>query len=107
MSALTPIIAAAAGGAIAALALWVWLARALGSRIRSPLRAVPLCLPLLLAAVGYGLYWWAFFASPFAAVQMHALGLAAGHYLGPVLPWFGAAWLAASLAALMPLVRRA
>jgi hypothetical protein len=98
--------APALGGALAAVALWGWLAGLLAARIRSRLRAVPLCLPLLVAAAGHGLYWWAFFLSPAAAVQMHAIRLTLAHFAGPLLPWIGVVWLAGSLWALRPLLKR-
>jgi hypothetical protein len=91
----------------AALALWVWLARLLAGRIRSRLRAVPLALPLLLAAVGYGLYWLAFFSSPTLAVQMHAIRLTFQHLAGPFLPFIAAVWLGLAVWPLAPLFRRA
>ncbi len=103
---LLPILVLSAAGILAALALWVWLTRLLSARIRSTLRAVPLCLPLLLAPLVYGLFWLAFFASPAVAVQMHAIRLTLDHAVGPFLPWIAGLWLALSLAALLPLLQR-
>jgi hypothetical protein len=94
-------------GAIMALALWVVLARAMAARGRSRWRAVLLCLPLLLGALGYGLFWLGFFSSPATAVQMHALRLTVQHFAGPPLPWIGAVWLILSGWVLVPLLRRA
>jgi hypothetical protein len=96
----------ALGGALLSIALWVWLAGLLAERIRSRLRAVPLCLPLLLIAAGYGLYWWAFFSSPAMAVQMHAIRLTLVHLAGAFLPWIAGLWLVIGLWCLKPLVRR-
>ncbi len=92
--------------ALVTLALWVAIDRALQRRIRSRLRAFPLCLPLLLAALGYGLYWWAFFASPAMAVQMYAIRLTLQHEVGAWLPWIAGGWAALALYALRPLVTR-
>jgi hypothetical protein len=94
-------------GAVIALALWVVLTRAMVARGRSRWRPVLLCLPLLLGAVGYGLFWFGFFSSPATAVQLHALRLTVQHFAGPFLPWIGAVWLAMSGWLLVPLVRRA
>lgn len=99
------IYAVSGGSALIVLALWGALSHALDRSIRSRLRAVPLCLPLLAMAVGYGLYWWAFFASPSLAVQMHAIRLMLAHFIGPFLPWIVTGWLAFALVALRPLVR--
>jgi hypothetical protein len=94
-------------GAIIALALWIVLARAMVARGRSRWRPVLLCLPLLLGAAGYGLFWFGFFSSPATAVQLHALRLTIQHFAGPFLPWIGAIWLVMSGWVLVPLVRRA
>jgi hypothetical protein len=93
-------------GSIIVLAVWLQAARALGRRGASRWRAVPLFLPLVLMAAGYGLYWWAFFSSPAAAVQAHAIRLTIAHAAGAILPWIGAAWLAIAVALLRPLWRR-
>jgi hypothetical protein len=106
VSALVPIVALSAAGAVGAVLLWVWLSRLLRARIRSRLRAAPLAAPLLLLALGYGLYWLVFFASPTLAVQMHAARLTISYFLGPLLPWFAGVWLLLSGWALLPLVRR-
>jgi hypothetical protein len=103
---LAPILALSAAGVLAAAALWAWLAERLALRIRSRLRAVPLALPLLLGALGYGAYWSAFFATPGLAVQMHAVRLTLAHAAGPALPLLAGVWLALSLWALAPLLRR-
>lgn len=107
MSGHLDIYGTAAAGVLAALALWIWLSGQLAARIRSRLRALPLCLPLLLIAAGYGLFWLAFFSSPGMAVQMHAVRLTVQHVAAPYLPWIGGTWLIASLAVLWPLARRA
>jgi hypothetical protein len=104
MSTLPPILIASAIGVLAALALWIGLARMLSARIRSRLRAVPLCLPLLLIPAVYGLFWLAFFSSPAMAVQTHAIRLTVQHAVGPWLPWIAGGWLAVSLGALWPLI---
>jgi hypothetical protein len=94
-------------GAVMALALWVVFARAMAARGKSRWRPVLLCLPLLLGAVGYGLFWFGFFSSPATAVQLHAVRLTVQHFAGPFLPWIGAVWLALSGWLLLPLLRRA
>jgi hypothetical protein len=106
VSTLAVILIQSAGATVAALALWAWLARQLSGRIRSRLRAVPLALPLVVCAVGYGLYWLAFFSSPTLAVQMHAIRLTLQHLAGPLLPAIAGVWLALALWPLAPLVRR-
>ncbi len=93
-------------GAVIALALLVVLTRAMAARGRSRWRPVLLCLPLLLVAVGYGLFWFGFFSSPATAVQLHALRLTIQHFAGPFLPWIGAVWLASSVGLLAPLLRK-
>jgi hypothetical protein len=72
---------------------------------RSRWRPVLLCLPLLLGAAGYGLFWLGFFSSPGAAVQLHAVRLTLRHAIGDFLPMIGAGWLALSGLLLLPLVR--
>jgi hypothetical protein len=93
--------------AVVALALWALLARAMAARGRSRWRPVLLCLPLLLGAIGYGLFWFGFFSSPMAAVQLHAVRLTIQHFAGAFLPWIGAVWLVLSGWLLLPLVRGA
>jgi hypothetical protein len=93
-------------GAAIALVVWVALARAMAARGRSRWRPVLLCLPLLLGALGYGLFWFGFFSSPATAVQLHALRLTVQHFGGAVLPWIGAIWLVLSGWLLLPLFRR-
>jgi hypothetical protein len=105
MSTLPPILLASAAGVLAALALWIWLAQRLAARIRSRLRAVPLCLPLLLIPAVYGLFWLAFFSSPSMAVQAHAIRLTLQHAVAPFLPWIAGGWLVVALAALWPLLK--
>jgi hypothetical protein len=87
--------------------LWIVLARRMKALGRSRWRPVLLCLPLLLGAAGYGLFWLRFFASPGAAVQMHAIKLTLLHALGDFAPWIGAGWLALSALLLLPLLRSA
>jgi hypothetical protein len=106
MLAHTDIYGVAIGGVLAAIALWGWLAGQLKARIRSRLRAVPLCLPLVLAAAGYGLFWLGFFSSPATAVQLHAVKLTLQHALDGFAGWIAAGWLVVSLVALLPLMRR-
>jgi hypothetical protein len=93
----------AALGAAGAAALWVLLARWLARRGLRRWRSVPLGLTLLAAALGYGLFWAAFFSSPAMAVQMHAIRLTIVHALGGALPWLVAGGLAA---AALPLLAR-
>jgi hypothetical protein len=92
-------------GALVALALWVVLNRAVVSRGKSRWRPVLLCLPLFMGCIGYGVFWLGFISSPHTAVQLHAIRLTAGHFLGPILPWIGAAWLVLSAWLLLPLLR--
>ncbi|MGL4243369.1 MAG: hypothetical protein ACRCTI_19830 [Beijerinckiaceae bacterium] len=103
---LLPILLSAGVVALAAVGFWIWLARSLAGRFRSRLRALPLVLPVLLAALGYALYWIAFFASPAMAVQMHAIRLTIAHAVGPYLPFVAVGWLILSLLPLAPLLRR-
>jgi hypothetical protein len=92
-------------GAVLAIALWGVLARAMTARGRSRWRPVLLCFPLLLSALGYGLFWFGFFSSPATAVQLHALRLTVQHFAGPFLPWIGLVWLVLSSWLLLPLRR--
>jgi hypothetical protein len=92
-------------GAILVLALWVTLTRAVVARGKSRWRPVLLCLPMFMGCIGYGLFWFGFFSSPGTAVQLHAIRLTAEHFLGPLLPWISAAWLALSAWLLLPLAR--
>jgi hypothetical protein len=94
-------------GTVIALALWVFLNRAIAARGKSRWRPVLLCLPLFIGCAGYGLFWFGFFTSPKTAVQLHAVRLTIAHFAGPFLPWLGAVWLALSSWLLLPLVRRA
>jgi uncharacterized membrane protein len=96
----------ALAGVVVVIAGWAALSGALAARHRSRWRAVVLCLPLVLIALGYGLFWWVFFASPASAVQMHALRLTIAHFAGPFLPGIGMSWLAISAWLLVPLLRR-
>jgi hypothetical protein len=96
----------AALGVILALALWVFLARKLAAADRTRWRAVLLCLPLLLGAAGYGLFWFGFFSSPAMAVQLHAVRLTLQHFAEPFLPWVGGIWVLLSGWLLLPLVTR-
>jgi hypothetical protein len=93
-------------GVIAALLIWFALARIAARRGLSRWRPVLLCLPLLLIAAGYGLFWWGFFSSPAMAVQLHAVRLTLEHAVGAYLPWITGGWLAASLGLLLPLLKR-
>jgi hypothetical protein len=95
----------ALAGAVIVLILWIFLSRALAVRNLSRWRAMALCLPLMLLALGYGLFWWAFFASPASAVQVHAIRLTVSHFAGPFLPWLAGSWLAISVWLLKPLAR--
>jgi general stress protein CsbA len=83
-------------GVISALVLWIMLARKMTRVGRSRWRAVLLCLPLLLGAVGYGLFWFGFFSSPDAAVQLHAVRLTIAYFTEALLPWLGGLWLVLS-----------
>jgi hypothetical protein len=94
-------------GATMALSLWLVLTRAMAARGKSRWRPVLLCLPLMLGAAGYGLFWFGFFSSPATAVQLHALRMTVQHFAGPVLPWVGAVWLVLSGWLLLPMLRRA
>ncbi len=93
-------------GVVLALVLWIFLGRVLAARGKSRWRAALLCLPLLLLAAGYGLFWFGFFSTPATAVQLHAVRLAIQHFAGPFLPWIGAVWLMLSGWLLLPLLRR-
>jgi hypothetical protein len=104
---LLPILLVSAAGTLAALALWAFLVHQLSARIRSRLRALPLAAPLVMMALGYGVFWLAFFSSPAMAVQMHATWLTIRHAVWPFLPWVAGAWLVAGLWALRPLFSRA
>jgi hypothetical protein len=106
MGPLVTTVALSSIGVLAAVGLWVGLARLLAARIRSRLRAVPLALPLLMVALGYGAFWLAFFSSPATAVQLHAIRLTVAHFAGPLLPWTVGSWLVVSAWALKPLVMR-
>ncbi|MCA3563295.1 MAG: hypothetical protein IOC90_05280 [Methylocystis sp.] len=96
----------ALAGTIVSVVLWFWLSRRLTARGRTRWRAAPLCLPLLLVSIGYGLYWFGFFQSPAAAVQLHAVKLTVSHATESLAPYALAAWLAASLLLLWPIVTR-
>jgi hypothetical protein len=93
-------------GVVLALTLWVWLSKRLTGVNRSRWRAVVLCLPLILGAAGYGLFWFGFFSSSAMAVQMHAIRLTLQHFVGPFLPWIGGVWLLISGWLLLPLLKR-
>ena len=90
---------------IATLTLWVWLSRRLTARGRTRWRAVPLCLPLLLIAMGYGFYWFGFFQSPATAVQLHAIRLTVSHAVDGFASYMVGGWLAVSLLLLLPVFR--
>jgi hypothetical protein len=93
-------------GTAAALGLWVWLARQMTARGKSRWRPVLLCLPLVLAAAIYGLFWFGFFLSPAAAVQLHAIRLTIEHAISGYGVAIIAGWLAVSLLPLLPVLRR-
>lgn len=88
------IYAASAAAAILALALWVLLARLMRRSGRSRWQAAPLGLTLIVAAAGYGLFWFGFFSSPAMAVQLHAVRLTIAHAAGEAWPFVAAGWLA-------------
>jgi peptidoglycan biosynthesis protein MviN/MurJ (putative lipid II flippase) len=96
----------ALAGVVATLALWGWLARAMKALGKSRWRPVMLCLPLMLAAAVYGLFWYAFFLSPGAAVQLHAVRLTIEHAVSGFGTAIIAAWLGLSLILLLPLFHR-
>ena len=102
MSGPSVIYATAAVSAALSLALWIMLARLLRRGGRSPWRAAPLGALLLLAAVGYGLYWFAFFSSPSLAVPLHLLRLKLVQKLGGLTPFLA---LGGLLLAALPLLR--
>ncbi len=93
-------------GVLLAIALWVLLSKRLALANRTRWRSVLLCLPLVLGAAGYGLFWFGFFSSPAMAVQMHAVRLTLQHFAGPFLPWIGGVWLLVSGWLLLPLLKR-
>jgi hypothetical protein len=100
-----PIYVPAIVGAMLALVLWIVLARKMSRVGKSRWRAVLLCLPLLLGAAGYGLFWLGFFSSPDAAVQLHAVRLTTVYFTASFLPWFGGVWLALSAWLITPALR--
>jgi uncharacterized membrane protein len=91
-------------GVVAAVTAWFWLSAQLGQRDVSRWRAVPFCLPLLMMAAGYGLFWLGFFSSPTTAVQLHAMKLAITHLVGDYIVWIGGIWLLLCAVLLLPLV---
>jgi hypothetical protein len=93
-------------GVVLALGLWVVLSKRLALRNRSRWRAVLLCLPLVVGAFGYGLFWFGFFLSPERAVQMHAIRLTLQHFGAPFLPWIVGVWLLLSGRLLLPALKR-
>ncbi|MGL4636316.1 MAG: hypothetical protein ACRCWF_10065 [Beijerinckiaceae bacterium] len=93
-------------GFVLAVILWVFLSRKLAAANRSRWRAVLLCLPLVLGALVYGLFWFGFFSSPAMAVQMHAVRLTLQHFVMPFLPWIAGVWLLISGLLLLPLLKR-
>jgi glucan phosphoethanolaminetransferase (alkaline phosphatase superfamily) len=95
----------AIAGVIVTLVLWVVLARALARRGKSRWRPVLLCLPLVLAAAGYGLFWFGFFSSPDLAVTLRAVQLTILHEAGAIIPWAIGIWAALSALLLLPLLR--
>jgi hypothetical protein len=103
------LIIPAVAGAVMAVVLWVALALRLQAVGKSRWRPAMLCLPALLIAIGYGVYWLAFFSSVDMAVQLHAIRLTISHfaglYLGSALPWIGGTWLAVGLGLLLPAFR--
>jgi hypothetical protein len=92
-------------GTALTLALWYWLSRRLGERGLTRWRALPLCLPLLLMTVGYGLFWFGFFQSPALAVQLHAVRLTINHVTDGFVSYAVFAWVAACVVLLMPLLK--
>jgi glucan phosphoethanolaminetransferase (alkaline phosphatase superfamily) len=95
----------AVAGVIAAIVLWVVLARALSRRGKSRWRPVLLCLPLVLVAAGYGLFWFGFFSSPDLAVTLRAVQLTIQHEAGAFIPWIIGGWAALSALLLLPLLK--
>ena len=106
MGDLAAIQLSAAAGLLAAVILWISLARLLRRRGLAGWRAAPLGLALARTAAAYGFYWTAFFSSPALAVKMHALRLILAHALGAGLPWLPAGWLVLATLPLLPLARR-
>ena len=100
------IYAAAATAAALSLALWIVLARLLRCGGRSAWRAAPLGALLLFAAIGYGLYWFAFFSSPGMAVITHAVRLKVMHKLGDLAPFLAAGGLLLAALPLLPFPAR-
>ena len=92
-------------GAILTLALWISLSRRLSRVGKSRWRAVGFCLPLLLAAVGYGLFWFGFFSSSDIAVQLHAIRLTIVYFSESFLSWAVALWLLISAWLIAPALR--
>jgi peptidoglycan biosynthesis protein MviN/MurJ (putative lipid II flippase) len=95
------IYATAMVAAVLALTLWFGLARGLRRSGRSGWRAAPLGALLLFAAIGYGLYWFAFFSSPRLAILLHLIQLKVAHKLGGLMPLLAAGGLACGLAPLV------
>ncbi len=106
MGDLAAIQLSAAGALLAAIVLWIVVARQLRRRGLGRWRAAPLGLTLVLATAAYGYYWTVFFTSPAQAVKMHALRLIFTHVLGAGWPWLTAGWLVLMALPLTPLVRR-
>ncbi len=96
----------AIAGALMTIMLWVSLGLRMRSVGKSLWRPAFLCLPALLIAIGYGLYWMAFFSSSDVAVKMHAARLTISHlahvYLGDALIWIAIPWLLTGLGLLLP-----
>ena len=102
-----PLYVPALVGTVLAVILWFVLARRIRRVGKSRWRPVLLCLPLLLGALGYGLFWLGFFSSTDAAVQLHAVRLTVTYFTGPFLSWVGGVWLVISTWLIFPALRSA